>query len=256
MDVSINNDIVRELRDEIKNYVHDQVIQPLQADNSVKSSVVKDLQTRAQSIGDTSRQFSTLGRTMDDVSKKSIKSLTDSLFDLSKNTKTVKGVLHRELASLTQDLLEGLFEQIKASTFPTFSGQTSSSGGGLLDGLFGLAGNLLGFRAGGGSVAPGQAFVVGENGPELLVTGRTSGSVIPNSGQRSMGGGGGSPVNVTVVNNTSAEVSVQQRQNANGIRELEIMIDTMVAKSLSRGNSKAFQALESTYGLRPVLNGR
>jgi phage-related minor tail protein len=50
-------------------------------------------------------------------------------------------------------------------------------------------------RAGGGPVGAGNAYVVGEKGPELFVP-SSSGSIIPNGGG-SGGRSGGSSINVT-----------------------------------------------------------
>lgn len=71
-------------------------------------------------------------------------------------------------------------------------------GGSLLSGAGGFAGKLpiIGglFRASGGPVNAGDPYVVGEDGPELFVPGR-SGSIIPN---HAMASGGGTVVNLYV----------------------------------------------------------
>lgn len=55
-----------------------------------------------------------------------------------------------------------------------------ASGGGSGGGIAGFFGKLFGgFRANGGPVSAGQAYVVGEKGPELFVP-RNSGAIIPN----------------------------------------------------------------------------
>lgn len=51
-------------------------------------------------------------------------------------------------------------------------------------------------RASGGPVAAGGAYLVGEEGPELLVMGRGGGNIVPNG---SMGGMGGVPVEIPVI---------------------------------------------------------
>lgn len=68
--------------------------------------------------------------------------------------------------------------------------------------LFGMAGNAFksalptfgGGRASGGAVYPGEYYVVGENGPEILVPGM-SGTVVPNRGA---GGAGGGNISISV----------------------------------------------------------
>ena len=73
-------------------------------------------------------------------------------------------------------------------------------GGGFLGGLFG------GFRQQGGPVQAGQAYIVGEAGPELFVP-NANGAIVPNRGAG--GGGGGSTTNVYEINAVDAQ-SFQQ----------------------------------------------
>ena len=63
------------------------------------------------------------------------------------------------------------------------------------------------------------------------------------------------PVNVTVLNNSSANASVNERVNANGQREIEIMIDNMVANSLSQG-AQTRSVLRSLFGIDNLLRSR
>ena len=62
---------------------------------------------------------------------------------------------------------------LESALFNTGPWAAAGGGGGLLGSLFG------GFRAGGGPVSGGRAYVVGERGPEIIVP-RMSGAVIPN----------------------------------------------------------------------------
>jgi hypothetical protein len=83
------------------------------------------------------------------------------------------------LKGLAQDLLRLVFRQ--QVTAP----------------LAGAIGNFLaGFRAEGGPVGAGGAYVVGEKGPELFVP-NSSGSIVPNGAMGGGGSGGGASVNVT-----------------------------------------------------------
>ena len=81
--------------------------------------------------------------------------------------------------------------------------------GNLIDGAFG------GFRAEGGSVTGGKAYVVGEQGAELFVP-SGNGTIVPN------GGMGGSTINITVNGAIDSEgtartiVDVLNRSNARG----------------------------------------
>ena len=72
-----------------------------------------------------------------------------------------------------------------------------------------------GFRAAGGPVMPGRFYMVGEEGPELLYTGNSSGSVMPR-------GGMGVTVNMTVYANDAGSFTRSageiQRQMQNALR--------------------------------------
>jgi hypothetical protein len=73
---------------------------------------------------------------------------------------------------------------------------TSSTSSSATSGLTGLLGAITGLpgRATGGAVSPGQAYVVGERGPEVFVP-TSAGSIANNA---SVSGGGGRQVNVSV----------------------------------------------------------
>jgi hypothetical protein len=83
----------------------------------------------------------------------------------------------------------------------------------LVNGIMGVVGKafpalapaIAGFKAMGGSVTGGQAYMVGERGPELVVPSRNA-QVIPNN---QLGGGG-----VTVVQNINVSTGVQQTVRA------------------------------------------
>jgi len=75
-----------------------------------------------------------------------------------------------------------------------------------------------GYRASGGPVAPGGAYVVGEQGPELLQMGSTGGNVVPNNKLGVGGGGGGNTINVYVRGGDPNEViqAIQRYERRNG----------------------------------------
>jgi phage-related minor tail protein len=64
---------------------------------------------------------------------------------------------------------------------------------------------LLGFKANGGPVSAGGAYLVGERGPELLQMGSRGGNIIPNNAI----GGGGTTNNMITVNVDATGSSVQ-----------------------------------------------
>lgn len=63
-------------------------------------------------------------------------------------------------------------------------------------------------------------------------------------------------VTVNVINNAGAAVSVNERPNARGGVDIDIMIDQIMAQSLSRPGSQTGRLLNSLFGLSPVLSRR
>ena len=79
------------------------------------------------------------------------------------------------LSNIAQQFARAALEAALFNSGPMAGG---GGGGGLLGGVIG--GLFGGFRAGGGSVSSGRAYVVGENGPELMVP-SVSGTVLNQS---------------------------------------------------------------------------
>lgn len=96
----------------------------------------------------------------------------------------------------------------------------SQGGGGLFAGLFkdgGLLSQVFGgFRASGGPVSSGRAYVVGERGPEIIVP-RSPGQVIPN---HKLGGSGGSMSMVIDLRGTTGDDALDRKMQAAGARIL------------------------------------
>lgn len=100
---------------------------------------------------------------------------------------------------------------------------------------------ISGFRANGGPVEAGKAYVVGERGPELFVP-KSGGQVIAN------GAVVASPapkVSVQVVNNTGVQASPRVEQRSDGM--IRVVLDR-VAEDIRVGGDVA-AALQGTYGL-------
>ncbi len=117
---------------------------------------------------------------------KAFKGMEDSLVEFVKTGK----LDFRGLAdSIISDIIRIQVQQQITKPLAGMAAGASDSIGGWLKGLFG------GGRAAGGPVQSGQFYVVGEQGPEILVPG-TAGTVIPNG---ALAGGGGQTV---VVNQT------------------------------------------------------
>ena len=104
-------------------------------------------------------------------------------------------------------------------------------------------------RANGGPVGRGPVLV-GERGPELFLPG-ISGFVANNQSLSKMGGGGGSPVSVTVINNTGQETSTTERDGPNGDREIEVLVGKAISKNIARGGD-VDQAIRNSYGVNRV----
>ncbi len=122
------------------------------------------------------------------------------------------------------------------------------TGGGFLDGIGSFFGDIFGgFRAAGGPVSGGKAYIVGERGPEMFMPGN-SGSIIPNNKLSSAGNFSGSvnyaPVNVVINNNTNADVSTTSEKNGDGTN-LNIMIDQAVADNMNKSGTRTNQALQN-----------
>ena len=84
-------------------------------------------------------------------------------------------------------------------------------------------------RAGGGSVLGGNAYMVGEKGPELFVP-NTNGSIIPNSALSSGGGGGGGQG--MVINGGTFIIQ--------GVQDVEGLYEKLARLNKQRGSNAAF----------------
>ena len=173
-------------------------------------------------------------------------------------TKSAKDALREFGASLVQDLVKSLVDNLglprgEIGLGNIFNGIAGAAGS-IFDGIGGFVGDLFGSifgggRAVGGPVAAGHAYLVGERGPELLVTGGMSGSIIPNNRL----GGSASPVNVNITNNSSAQITTRETHNANGGRDIEVMIDEVMARNIHRSGSRSRAALQNAFGAQPAL---
>ena len=141
----------------------------------------------------------------------------------------------------------GIFSSL-GTVFGVFGAPSAGlAGGGVPD-----TGQQIGPRRLDGSFANGGPtgggpILVGERGPELFMAGK-SGFVANNQTLNKMGGGGGSQVSVTVINNTGQETSTTERDGPNGDREIEVMVGKAISKNISRGGD-VDQAIRNSYGI-------
>jgi hypothetical protein len=138
-----------------------------------------DLDEEAKRIENLTKQMSALESVSMDAGAMIAQGFEDAILSGQKLGEVVR--------ALGQDLLRLIFRQ--QITAPLAKG--------IGDALF------AGFRAEGGPVGAGGAYVVGEKGPELFVP-HSSGSIVPNG---AMGSSGGSAGGVTVNYNIAAGVS-------------------------------------------------
>jgi len=168
-------------------------------------------------------------------------SLSDSIYGLITGTMNVKEAFASMARSIIQSLADIAAELAASAILRALLGGLSG-GAGMLTGGAGISiGGMMfgGVRAAGGPVLSGRSYLVGENGPEMFTPG-ASGMITPN---HALGGG---QMNVTVINNTPAQVSTSRDRDGS----LRIMIHEEVANSLARGGGKIDAALQRGYGLR------
>lgn len=132
---------------------------------------------------------------------------------------------------------------------------TGAAGYGAMAG--GAAGAIPG-RANGGPVGSGRMYEVNERGPEMLSTGgrdylmmgSQAGNVSP------IKGGGGSNVNVNIINNTESQITTSERRDSQGGTSIEVMIDNAVAQKMSEFGSSTNKALRNGFGAKQRLASR
>lgn len=94
-----------------------------------------------------------------------------------------------------------------------------------------IIGAIPGFQHG-GNIRAGQAAIVGERGPELIVP-RIPSTVIPG------GVAGDTHVDIKVINTTGAPVQTNQRRTGFGRREIELIVGEAAARDLTFGGPLA-----------------
>lgn len=112
-----------------------------------------------------------------------------------------------------------------------------------------IGGLFSGARANGGSVAGGQTYLVGEQGPELF-TPNSAGMITPNG---ALTAGGGGPVSVQIINQTSTPVTgTAERTDDGGLRVFIREVVNAVADDMRAGGSTASAVAQITGAGRQV----
>jgi len=125
-------------------------------------------------------------------------SLSDAMFDFVSGAKSAKDALgafadalfEASLRALTDKWSENLTNMFKGFGSSGASGGSASSGGGFWSGIISLFSSFGGGKAVGGPVNSSQAYLVGEQGPEMFVP-STAGSIIPAGATAAAMSGGG-----------------------------------------------------------------
>lgn len=94
----------------------------------------------------------------------------------------------------------------------------------------GTGGGFGGLHAGGGTIGANQWGIVGEKGPEIAVAGSSPLSIIPNAAV----GGGGTQVQVNVINNASGTETKTQQRKQGGLSITDVIISE-VNKGMANG---------------------
>jgi phage-related minor tail protein len=122
--------------------------------------------------------------------------------------------------------------------------------------VFGPSGKIAAFSRGGIVSAPTLfpfakgVGLMGEAGEEAIMPlTRGPGGKL---GVHALGAGGGVVNNVQVINNSSAKITEQRRERADGGVNLVVMIEDVVSEAISSGKSSINAALQGRYGVDPT----
>lgn len=165
-------------------------------------------------------------------------------------------MLEMALLNPLKDLFGGVFSGIistGAGVSPTpgaTTGTPFAKGGAFMGGVQMAAKGMVlnGPTAFGG--AGGRTVIGGEAGPEGLLPLETM-----SGGKLGVNATGAKPVTINIINNSGAEVSVQQREGAGGAVDIDILLDRAVAKVIRRGGD-SFNTIGQLFNTTPRLAGR
>lgn len=203
------------------------------------------------------KEFEENDRSLAKAAEEQIKSLVDSIPDLAKVSAEMQNILDRNeevnqsfeaiglsvsdafkgmltgamswkdgMRSIISSVIDQLWklyvvQQIVGLITGAFGGAKAAPGAASATGNIGMSspGNFrpLTLRAFGGSVDGNKPYMVGERGPELFVPGG-NGTIIPNGNMRG-GGGGGSPISISVDARGSSDPAAVRAQVQQGILE-------------------------------------
>lgn len=149
----------------------------------------------------------------------------------------VVGRLGDKLLEIAMMQLDGVFSNL-------FSGASGKTGGGFISKIFG------GFRAGGGDVKAGMAYITGEQGRELFIPNQ-NGRVVPIGGAANNNAGGNTTVQI--FNNTAGQVKTTREKAPDGGELIKVVIEE-VKTAIADG--RLDMSMRAAYGARPMLKAR
>lgn len=202
------------------------------------------------------------------------KTVTDSLTDAFNNltTQILQAVANREIDSFIAAVFQGTAAPGGGGIFSSLFGSGASTVSGPLGWLTQVKPGAAdgGFLSGPGSGTSDSIWIRASNG-EHITNARSAAKhrdllEAINADRYASGGfvGRGASsallpnvdVNVNVVNKTDAHVQVQQKPNASGGIDLEVMIDNIVAKKLAQPGSATNRTLGKQFGVKQQLTRR
>ena len=166
-------------------------------------------------------QLKTAGDAMSEFSKRAAQNMQDAFADFLFDP--FEDGLDGMLKNFVR-VIQRMVAELAASQLFTALGGLAGSGG-----ITGAIGDFFGgARAGGGPVAPGKAFLVGERGPEMFVP-SSAGQIVP-------GGGGGTSIQIIDQRGAGAPpVDIQEQMN--GLqRMIKVTVRGELAGSFSDGS--------------------
>lgn len=188
------------------------------------------------------RQAADTSRNLQDAVVGGLRSFEDAFVGVVSGAMSAQDAFKRMADAIIADIARIAIRQ-------AITGPIAGALGGVFGGGGGLSAIFGGARASGGPVSKGKAYIVGENRPEVFVPGQ-NGTIIPRIPSSS--GGGQTNVNVSVINNSAAQVQTQEVVDGRGNRSVQFMIDDAVASSMSRPGSATRGALRNNFGAQPV----
>lgn len=176
-----------------------------QAGIPISESLQYRIEAEANAYGEAAQKLEDARNRIDQLNQFSEEfgsALSNAFTDAIVNGEKLNVVLENLLKQLASMAINSAFQML-------FSGQggQASPFASFLSGILGFGGA----RAGGGPVAGNRSYLVGEQGPELFVPGK-SGMIVPNSTLASAGGGGsGSPIVVNMNSSFSGGFSEREK---------------------------------------------